>query len=106
LRADPEGLVTEYEYDTAGRLAVIRAPGNRATVYERDGNGRRTELTQTPTGGSGQTVGYAYDQVTGDLDSITDWNGNPTEFVFTDDGLLHSVTRDNGVESLHNYRRI
>ncbi|QOY86232.1 putative Ig domain-containing protein [Paludibaculum fermentans] len=66
----PDGSITNYSYDTDGRLSLI-ATGVNSTSFTYDGNGRRTLMTHS----NGASVAYAYNG-RGQLTSLILRNGS------------------------------
>lgn len=82
---DPEGNVTEYEYDTNGRLALIRDPLEHATTIQYDGRGNRKRIVNP--------LGNAIDMVSdaaGRVIEISDGLGNKMRAQYN---ALNQLTR-------------
>lgn len=76
---DPDGNVTGYAYDEAGRLAVTQAPAVTAQAY---GEAAVTGRPETTTG---------YDTF-GDITETQDPNGNTTRYAYDGDGRVVTAT--------------
>lgn len=83
-----DGSSIAYTYDVEGRLLSMRDENHTTanTFYAYDPAGRLKTVSQTLGSGSVAT-GYAYD-VHGNLVSVTDPNGNVTQYVYDDFGGL------------------
>src|ERR1044071_3721177 len=96
-----DNTVVVYTYDAGGRVATMRAENNTSpnTFYEYDAAGRLSKVTQalaTPPGGSVAAV-YGYDPQ-GNLTSVTDPNGNFTQYTYDDFGqMIRQVSPVSGI---------
>jgi RHS repeat-associated protein len=92
-RTNADGTAVHYAYDPAGRLQSLRDENHAAenTKYRYDAGGRLSVVDQAWAGaGSGWiTTTYAYDKH-GNLQSVTDPNGNVTSYVHDDFGRMRS----------------
>lgn len=82
-----------YTYDELGCTTEVTSPqGTLAFTY--NDLGQRTSMTLP----GNRTVSYSYDATTADLATITDWSTapGPTEYGWTDDGRIASITRPTG----------
>jgi RHS repeat-associated protein len=111
---DGRGKPTSYVYDNAGRLLSLNAPLNHATSYTYYANG----LRQTMTDGDSHTTTYFYDDrnrltqtqyadniatftdvsfrsydLSNNLTSVTDQNGEVTSYGYNELNQLTTVTR-------------
>ncbi|MEL4106285.1 kelch repeat-containing protein [Oscillospiraceae bacterium WX1] len=75
-KADPEGGVTTYTYDTYGNIATIQNPTSKTTTYAYNKLGWLKSVT-TP---KGYVISYYYDK-----------NGNLLKQVNPDSGVIRSV---------------
>lgn len=100
-----ESVTTLYEYDAAGRLESVVA-GGATTTYSYDENGNRIAVdfggTVQASRYDGQDrlltsdgASFTYDR-SGDLDTVTDPNGDPTGYDYDEFGNLRSVTLPDG----------
>ena len=92
------GLPTEtesYVYDELGRLKQVTLPSGTVRDYLFDLDSNRTQIDETPSGGSKTTVAtYAYSATKLDqLTSVTQ-GGSPTNFGYTGDGEVNSKGSD------------
>ncbi len=89
---------TTWTYDDEFPSMVSQVTSPQGVVgYDYDAVGRRSSMTQ-PEG----TIEYEYDAA-GQLTALTDWSGSETTFGYTGDGLLSSIERPNGVDSVFGY---
>ena len=89
---DPNGNSTTYTYDTNGRVATVKAPGDtNATQYfyvagscgsSCSGNGKIDHITLP----EGNTISYHYDDGMGNLTSISDSLGNSINYTYDSEG--------------------
>ncbi|MDZ4224523.1 MAG: DUF6531 domain-containing protein, partial [bacterium] len=101
-------LETKFEYDEAfSRLkkrivvvdAIAKPPVERVTNFTLDAKGNVTEkCTPSPLEGEGGGEGsicqsYTY-TTTGQIESITDGEGNTDTYTYNDEGYLARITRD------------
>ncbi len=84
---DAEGRVTTYVYREDNRLLQVRAPA----VQNAAGTGMASYATS-----------YAYDGV-GQRIAVTDFNGNRTDFVYSEGGLLKRTTDAAGNVTEYHY---
>lgn len=87
---------TRYEYDVIGnRTAVIDAEGNKTTYVYREDSRLIEVISPQVVGVNGALVNYStsfdYDAL-GNRISINDNNGNLTEYVYNQNGLLKQTT--------------
>lgn len=91
----PDGTKVVYHYDGANNLSSVQDERHTAanTSYAYDPSNRLSSVAQTLTSApSGQIVtAYAYD-IHGNLNSVTDPNGNVTSYVYDDFGRMISQT--------------
>jgi RHS repeat-associated protein len=90
---DGTGVVTTFEYDPLSRLTRIYDPRLTGAVnfiqYDYNDNDQ-IELITTPTG----TIDYEYDTLTHRLTSVTDLNGNATQYAYDPNtGQLARITQ-------------
>jgi RHS repeat-associated protein len=71
---DDDKLETVNDYDDAGRLVEVTAPGNRITSYVLDGDGR----TLTETGPGGYITSYTYGATYNGAERRTDTVSTPS----------------------------
>jgi YD repeat-containing protein len=97
---DADGNKTSYTYDEYGNVATETDPDGNVTAYTYDGDGNllTTTLenyTGSPSGSQSATnlveESRSYDPA-GQLASVTDAMGRVTEYGYTDNGLLATVT--------------
>lgn len=99
-----ESVATLYEYDAAGRLESVVA-GGATTTYSYDENGNRIAVDSGGVQAStydGQDrlltsdgASFTYDR-SGDLDTVTDANGDTTGYDYDEFGNLRSVALPDG----------
>jgi RHS repeat-associated protein len=105
---DQRGNVSEYEYDDYGNLLVkIEASGTtveRVTKYTYDQPGRLlTATVEADADTQAATTGFAYDE-NGNLESITDPEGNTTRFLqYDNSGNLLAMQDPRGHEWTFEY---
>ena len=98
---DPHGQ-TSYDWDRLHRLTKVTEPDSKWIGYEYDWNNNRTKMTDHIEATSKDTV-YEYN-TRGLLWKLTDRNGGtPTEYIYNDDGSLHTMTYPNGVVATYTY---
>jgi RHS repeat-associated protein len=99
-----DGTGVGYTYDIDGRIATLRDETHAAanTIYEYDPAGRVTSVAQTLAGAPGGriTTRYTYD-AHGNLQSVTDPNGNVTSYVYSDFGVM--IRQDSPVTGTTTY---
>jgi len=101
---DPEGIVTEYSYDGAGRL-VSRRCGDQETLYGYDSLGRQDQTWEKFADGQYRVTIQVFDALDQVVEErIEDQEGNlfsKTLFFYDFDGNLMKRTRltDNGLET-------
>ena len=97
--ADAAGDASRYYFDENGDLVKTVDPLGNVAFATYDSNGNLTSLT----GSTGLTTKYAYD-ATGNLTSSTDALGLTTSYTYTtSDNLLASVTNAQGDATNYNY---
>lgn len=90
--ADPEGVVTNFQYDQAHRLVgVSDASGNRLRYLLDPAGHRVKEDTFDATGSLVRTLSRVYDQL-GQLRTIADAQANPTDFTYDAAGNADTTT--------------
>jgi RHS repeat-associated protein len=88
---------TTYTYDAAGRPTQIAGP--TGTVgYEWNDLGQLVELAYPDS----SVVARTYDDA-GQLQTLTDWDGEDYAFDWTEDGQLTAITYPNGVQTTTQY---
>jgi RHS repeat-associated protein len=88
---------TSYTYDADGRLSQVTLPNGTVRVYSYDRDGNRTQIQETPSGGSQTTVYSAtYDpSTTPGLDQLTSvTQGGTTTYGYNSDGQTTSIGSD------------
>jgi RHS repeat-associated protein len=85
--------VTQYGYDSAGRLNAVIYPSGTQLAYTFDSAGRVSQISATPAGGSGQTVvsGVTYHPF-GGARAFTFGNAQTHSRTFDLDGRISGFT--------------
>ena len=97
---DDNGSVTEYYYDTLGRISSIRDPQTRDVGYDHDNMHRRNELTYPDS----SFITYDYDEM-GRLTDIIDDDGTTVLAHYDYDELSRRtlLTYNNGTSVSYDY---
>lgn len=106
---DPDGVVTSYSYDAAGRM-LSKTIGGNATTYTYDAAGRQT-CAALPggscpdaqgTGGSGSYTATSYDAA-GLIESTRAADGEVTSYTYDAAGRVLTVTDPTGTVTTNHY---
>ena len=107
-RVDQRGNLSEYEYDEQGNLTVkteaVGTAAERVTTYAYDESGRLlTAAVEADAETEAATTAFSYDE-NGNLDSITDPEGNKTLFLkYDNSGNLLEMQDPRGYEWAFEY---
>ncbi|MBM3933541.1 MAG: DNRLRE domain-containing protein [SAR202 cluster bacterium] len=80
---EPDGLYTQYTYDSIGNMLTLRNADGETVTYQYDVNGRVNDIDNTYDGGNTRPV---YD-LSGRLRSIGYPSGNAISFSYTSGGV-------------------
>ncbi len=96
---DTAGKATAYEYDSSRRLTKVTAPEGTVTLFTYDGHNRVTSMQRatesSSSGHTGPTWRYDYSAATpsdAGTTTVTDPDGDATEYVHNADGEVTKVT--------------
>ena len=89
--------ITDYDYNTDGRLEVVTNPDNTFIQYAYDSNGNKTEMT-TPWG----TTQYSFDQLNR-MKTVTSHDNEVTEYFYNAVGNRDSISHANGTSVGYDY---
>lgn len=89
-RIKPDGSIIDYEYDSVGRLVVVRYGDGNQLAYAYDGNGNRIRMTDA----HGTTV-YTYDEANR-LTAVTHPGLNPVQYEYDHVGNMTKLTYPDG----------
>lgn len=99
----PDGAYTEYDYDAAHRLTIIRDNAGNSITYTLDNAGNRiAEETRDAAGMLRQTLSRVFNQL-GQLATQADASANPTDYTYDANGNLKSITDALGRETVNDY---
>ncbi|NJK65089.1 MAG: RHS repeat-associated core domain-containing protein, partial [Synechococcaceae cyanobacterium SM2_3_1] len=99
---DSTGL-TQYQYDSAGRLVGIDYPSGQKIHYDYDVLSRVEKvITQANEIAPESVTSYTYDEV-GNLKTVTDPNGGITTMDYDNADRLVERVLPNGVETIYTY---
>lgn len=97
-KADPQGNITSYTYDTAGNKLSETGPDGGVTSHTYDEFGHQLSSTD-PTG---QTTSYTYNEF-GQTTSLTDAAGGVTAYSYDERGNLLTITDPVGAQTGYTY---
>jgi RHS repeat-associated protein len=102
---DPLGNQTTYTYDALNDLTSQTDALGNVTTYSYDGAGNLLSKTVPTANGGTATWDYGYGggASTGDVDSVTDPNGNTTRFGYDASGDVMSITDAAGNQTTSTY---
>ncbi len=95
---DPEGNISSFSYDAAGRVDTITDAQGHVTKLGFDGNDRLISTTDALN----QTVTQRYNS-DGKVIESTDEKGQKTTFVYNGNGLLSESTDAKGNKTMYGY---
>ena len=92
--SDPQGNTINLEYDTLGRLAVVRDPVGRAMTLSYELTDDPLKITRV-TDPFGRSADFTYTP-DGHLESITDVQGLVSSYQYGDNDFIHTLTTPYG----------
>ena len=79
-------------------LTQITDFADRTTTLAYNGGGQLISIAQPDPGDGSPVTHFGYDTATGMLDSMTDADGNETDYVYDSAGTLHTIRQPDGSE--------